>query len=70
MTNLGEISQYLGMEVDVETGKISLRQKTYFKQILERFQMIDCKHSSIPMNSYVANSPLLSEHQADRATIK
>ena len=70
MTDLGEISHYLGMEVDVETERISLRQTTYIKKILERFQMTDCKPSSIPMNPGVANSLLPSEHQADRATIK
>ena len=69
MTNLGEISHYLGMEVDVKTGKILLRQTTYLKKILGRFQMIDCKPSSIPMNLGVANFLSFSEHQADRATI-
>ncbi len=70
MTDLGEISHYLGMEVDVETEKILLRQTTYIKKILERFQMTDCKPSSIPMNPGVANFHLASEHQADRTTIK
>ncbi len=70
MKNLGEISHYLDMEVDVETGKISLQQKTYIKKILKRFQMTDCKPLSISMNPCVANSLLLSKHQADRATIK
>ena len=71
MTNLGEISHYLGMEADIEVGKIiSLRQTTYLRKILERFQMTDCKPASIPMNPGVANSLLPSEQQADRATIK
>ena len=71
MTNLGEISHYLGMEIDVEVEKkISLRQTTYLKKILERFQMADCKPASVPMNPGVANSLLPSEGQADRATIK
>ena len=65
MTNLGEIFHYLGMEVDVETGKISLHQTIYLKKILDRFQMIDCKLSSIPMNFGVANSLFSSKHQAD-----
>ncbi len=39
MSYLGEISHYSGMEVDVETGRISFRQTTYIKKILERFQM-------------------------------
>ncbi len=71
MTNLGEISHYLGMEVDVDVGrKISWRQTTYPKKVLERFQMTDCKPTSVPMNPGVAHSLLPSEKQADRATIK
>lgn len=71
MTNLGEISHYLGVEVDVEIGKkFSLRQTTYLRKILGRFQMTDYKPASIPMNAGVANSLLPSDTQADRATIK
>ncbi len=62
MTDLGEISHYLVSEVDVETERISLRKTTYIKKILERFQMTDCKLSSIPMNPGVASSLLSSEH--------
>ncbi len=69
MTNLGEISHYLG-EVDIETGKISLRQTTYLQKILERFQMIDYKSSSIVMNPDVANFLLPFKHHANQATIK
>lgn len=71
MTNLGEISPYLDMEVDVEIGKkISLRQTTYLRKILERFQMSDCKPASVSMNPGVANSLIPSEQQPDKATIK
>ncbi len=71
MTILGEVSHYLGMEVDVEVGKqISLRQTVYLKKILKRFQMTDCKTVSVPMNPGVANSLIPSDQQADRATIK
>ncbi len=71
MTNLGEISHYLGMEVDVGVGKkLFLRQTTYLKEELERFQMTHCKSTSFPMNPGVENSLLPSEKQADRATIK
>lgn len=71
MTNLGEIFHYLSTEVDVEAGKeISLRQTTYLRKILERFQMANCKPASIPMNPGVANSLLPSEQQADQAIIK
>ncbi len=71
MTNLEEVSHYLGMEVDLEVGKqISLRSTVHLKKILERFQMTDCKPVSVPMNPGVANSLIPSDQQADRATIK
>ncbi len=57
------------MEVDVETRKILLRQTTYLKKILERFQRTDCKLTSILLNPSVANSLFPLEHQAVRATI-
>ena len=37
ITDLEEISHYLGMEVEVDTERISLRQTTYIKKILQRF---------------------------------
>ncbi len=71
MTNLTEVSHYLGMEVDFEVGKqISLRQTVYLKKILERSQMTDYKPVSVPINPAVANFLLPSDQQADRATIK
>ncbi len=70
MTNRGKISHFLGIEVDVGTRKISLRQTTYLKKILERFQMVDCKPSSIFMNPGLANPLFPSKHQADRVIIK
>ena len=69
MTDLGDVSHYLGMEVDVDVGKsITIRQTTYLK-VLERFGMTDCKPSSIPMDPGVASSLLPSEQVADKAII-
>ncbi len=71
MTNLGKISHYLGLEVDVEIGKkISLRQTTYLQKILLRFQMANCKPASVFMNKIVAHPFLPSEKQADQTAIK
>ncbi len=69
MPNLGEISQYLGMEVDVETKKISWWQTNYLKKILDRFQITECKPTFIPVNLGKTNSLFPSEYQADQATI-
>ncbi len=70
-SDLGEISDYSCMEVDVEIGmKIPLRQTTYIMKILKHFQISDCKPVSIPMNQGVANSFLPLESQPDKVTIK
>ncbi len=52
MTDLGDVSYYLGMEVDVNLGKktITLRQSTYLKKVLERYGMSDCKPAEIPIS--------------------
>ncbi len=71
MTDLGEISHYFSMKVDVEIGKkISLRRTTCRRKILKRFQMSDCKLVSIFMNPVVATSLLPSESQPNKVTIK
>lgn len=46
ITNLGEISPYLGIEIDLEVRKkISLCYTTYHGKILERFHMTDVRAS-------------------------
>ena len=71
MTDLGDISHYLGMEVDHVVGeKITLRQSTYLRKVLNRFKMTECKPASVPMNPGVANSLLPYHGNADKATIK
>ena len=49
MTDLGEISHYLGMEVDVIDDSISIHQTTYIKKILNHFKMSNCNPVSTPM---------------------
>lgn len=58
MTDLGDVSHYLGMEVDVDLNKktITLRQTTYLKKILERYGMSNCRPAKIPISPGVANS--------------
>ncbi len=71
MTDLGDISHYLGMEVDyILEDKITLRQSTYLKKVLDRFDMTDCKPASLPMNPGVANSLQFFDGTADPKTIK
>ena len=62
MTNLGDVSHYLKMEVrqDREMGTLMLFQTAYLKVVLERFEMSDCNPSSIPMDSDLRNTIILS----------
>lgn len=71
MTDLGDVSHYLGMQVDHFIGeKITFCQSTYLRKVLNRFKMTECKPASIPMDSGVANSLLPYDGNADKETIK
>ena len=50
MTDMGEASLVLGMEVkrDREAGTLTISQETYCKSILEQFGVSDCKPTSTP----------------------
>ena len=70
MTNLGDVSHYLGMEVDVEVRKtIKVTQVTYMKKVLKRFGMQDCRPASIPMDPGVASSLLPYDQEAGHDSI-
>ena len=70
MTDLGDISHYLGIQVDLDVGKkITLNQGTYIRKVLERFGMLDCRPAAIPMDPGVPNSILPYDGKADYDTI-
>ena len=71
MTDLGDVSHYLGMEVDVDLNEkiITLRQTTYLKKILGRYGMSDCRPAKIPISPGVANSLTANENQAEKDTV-
>lgn len=57
MTDFGDISHYLGIEMDyILRNKITLCQRTYLKKIFNCFDMIDCKPANLPMKLGVTNS--------------
>ncbi len=68
MTDFGEVSHYLGIEVDInrEKSEITLRQNTYLKKILQRFQMQDCIPMSTHMEPGKGNLLLPSLKEADK----
>ena len=71
MTDLGDVSHYLGMQVDHVIGKkITLCQSIYPKKVLDRFKMTEYKPASISIDPGVANSLLLYDSNADKETTK
>ena len=49
MTDLGEMTYFLGMEVKQNDGEIFISQKKYAKEILKKFSMENCKGTNTPM---------------------
>ena len=49
MKDLGELHYCLGLEVWRESGKTMITQSKYVREILNRFNMSDCKESPIPL---------------------
>ncbi|KIJ41161.1 hypothetical protein M422DRAFT_172542 [Sphaerobolus stellatus SS14] len=66
MTDLGEAHWILGMEItrDRPSHTLSISQKAYFAEILERFGMSDCKPAPTPMEVGVSLRKL-SEAEVD-----
>nr|CAN63433.1 hypothetical protein VITISV_033829 [Vitis vinifera] len=50
MTDLSEMSYFLGMEVHQKQNEIFICQQKYAKEILKKFKMEECKPTSTPMN--------------------
>ena len=48
MTDIGEMSYFLGVEVKQNQEGIFMSQKKYAEQILSKFRMKDCKTISTP----------------------
>lgn len=51
MTDMGEVKTFLGIHIDrdVNKGVMKLSQEQYSKDILTKFEMINCKPSGTPM---------------------
>ncbi|GJQ68570.1 hypothetical protein Trydic_g17127 [Trypoxylus dichotomus] len=50
LKNLGEAQYCLGIEFNIKDEEISILQKGYIQDVLERFGVTDCKPISIPFN--------------------
>ena len=48
MSDLGQLSWFLGIEFRFEDGKIKMSQRHYLKKLLCKYKMEDCKPRAIP----------------------
>jgi hypothetical protein len=55
MTDMGQLSWYLGIQVHQNDGAISLSQRNYIEATLERFEMQHCKPTVTPMTDQDLN---------------
>ena len=50
MTDLGLVSYFFGIEIKQTQDEVFICQRKYAKEILQNFQMEDCKAMNTPMN--------------------
>jgi hypothetical protein len=62
MKDLGLMHCFLGLEVWQRSDEIFLSQGKYTIEILQRFEMMDCKSMTTPM---MTNLKLLSDSSSD-----
>lgn len=65
MTDLGELSYFLGMEVTQNEEGIFLSQENYAKKLLKKFGMQDCKSLSTPLTPHGKKKEVLKENLED-----
>jgi hypothetical protein len=70
MTDLGQLSHYLGMKIIIITNQLILTQSTYLRKVLKQFSMKECKLVSTSMKSDVANTLISAIEKANDAIIK
>ena len=70
-TDLGDVSHYFGMQVDVNLNKktITLRQAIYLMKIISQYGMSNCRPANIPFNPGVAGSLTTYKDQAEQSPI-
>ena len=49
MSMIGELSFYLGLQIQQKNTGTFISQENYLKEMLKRFKMEDCKHVTTPM---------------------
>ena len=51
MSMMGELSYFLGLQVNQKSDEIFISQTKYVKDLLKKFGMVDCSLASTPMST-------------------
>ncbi len=70
MTDLRQLSHYLGMKIIISQDQLMLTQSIYLKKILKQFEMNESKPVSISMKSDMINSLMSTTNEADNFIVK
>ena len=63
ITNLEFVSHYLDMLIECRNERVSLNQITYLQNVLEKFEMLNCKSSFILMKLDLSNVMILIDEE-------
>ena len=67
MTDLREVTNYLGMKIDITADSITVHQHEYIQSVLKHFHMNNCKPAvvSISLSTKLVayQEPFNAEHQ-------
>lgn len=73
MKDLGTAKSCIGLNLTYDDGGISLDQKSYILDVIERFGMVNCKQIATPSNMNqklsVSMSPVTEEEKLEMANV-
>ena len=70
MKDLGKISYFLGIEFEIESGKLTMCQSRYISKVLDRFGMHDCKPRSTPCEMNPSHKMTDDSEPLDESNLK
>jgi len=70
MSDLGNLTYFLGIEFEMNSQGILIHQRKYAQDVLKRFNMLNCKPISTPVDTGVKLSLVNDEKEVNRTLFK
>jgi hypothetical protein len=70
MSDLGNLTYFLGIEFEMNSCRILIHQRKYAQDVLKRFNMLNCKPISTPIDTGVKLSLVSDEKEVDPTLFK